>query len=194
MYPATALCKKSQNNQEKNLEGVLIMSVISPYAVGDWVVHHAYGIGQIKQIEEKPIHGEVLVCFRVKAMEGAEWWFPTNHAENPRIRPVASQYLIQRAQEELQKTSQDLDPDRDTWRLRINEVRASDDLIATSQIVRDLTILQTQRKINQTETMALNHFKNRLLREWAVSLNVEVEAIRPKLNRLLQVCKEQASL
>lgn len=170
------------------------MFINSPYAIGDWVVHHAYGIGQIKGIEEKPIHGELIVCFRVKATEGAEWWFPRNGAENLRIRPVASLDLLQRAQKELQKTAQALDPDRNMWRLRINEVRASDDLIATSQLVRDLTILRTQRKFNQTETTALSHFTDRLLREWAASLNVEVEVIRPKLSRLLQVCKDQASL
>lgn len=170
------------------------MAIISPYAIGDWVVHHAYGIGQIKKIEEKPIHGELIVCFRVKAKESAEWWFPRNGVENPRIRPVASLDLLQRAQKELQKTDQDLNPDRNMWRLRINEVRASDDLIATCQLVRDLTILRTQRKINQTELSALSHFTDRLLREWAASLNVEVEAIRPKLDSLLQVCKVQASL
>ena len=170
------------------------MAIISPYTIGDWVVHHDYGIGQIREIEEKPIHGELIVCFRVKAKEGSEWWFPRIGAENPRIRPVASLDILQRAQLELQKTDQDLDPDRNMWRLRISEVRASDDLIATSQLVRDLTILRTQRKFNQTEATALNHFTDRLLREWAASLNVEVEAVRPKLNRLLQVCKEQASL
>ena len=29
------------------------------YLIGDWVVHYAYGIGQIKKIEEKPIHGDL---------------------------------------------------------------------------------------------------------------------------------------
>jgi len=168
--------------------------IISPYSIGDWVVHHSYGIGQIKKIEEKPIHGKLMACFRVKAKDGAYWWFSRNAPDNPRIRPVASQDLLHRAQQELQITVRELDPDRNMWKSRINEVRASDDLIATSQMVRDLTILRTLRKLNQTEEKALGHFTDRLIREWSATMNMDVEAIRPKLNRILQVCKEQASV
>jgi CarD family transcriptional regulator len=161
--------------------------IISSYSIGDWVVHHAYGIGQIKKIEEKPIHGEQVACFLVKTKDAAEWWFPQNGAENPRIRPVASQDLLQQAQTELQQPVRELDPDRDLWRSRINEVRASDDLITTSQMVRDLTILKTQRKLNQTESGALDHFTDRLLREWSATMNVDVKAIQLILNRYLRV-------
>jgi RNA polymerase-interacting CarD/CdnL/TRCF family regulator len=168
--------------------------IISSYSIGDWVVHHAYGIGQIKEIEEKPIDGKQVDCFRVKAMAGAEWWFPKNGADNPRIRPVASQDMIQRAQTELQQPGSDLDPDRDMWKTRINEVRASDDLIATSQIVRDLTILKTQRKLNQTESGALKHFTDRLLREWSATMNMDVKAIQLILNRYLRVYTKPVSV
>jgi RNA polymerase-interacting CarD/CdnL/TRCF family regulator len=168
--------------------------IITPYSIGDWVVHHAYGIGQIKEIEEKPIHGELVVCFQVKTHEGAYWWFPRNGADNPRIRPVASQNLLQRAQKELQEPVQNLDPDRNMWRSRIDEVRAGDDLIAITQMVRDLTILKTLRKLNQTELKALSHFKDHLLGEWSATMNTEVEAVRQKLNQFLRVCKEQASV
>jgi RNA polymerase-interacting CarD/CdnL/TRCF family regulator len=167
--------------------------IISPYSIGDWVVHHSYGIGQIKKIEEKPIHGKQVACFRVKTQDG-DYWFPRNGADNPRIRPVASQDMLQRAQKELQETVRDLDHDRKMWKSRIDEVRASDELIATSQLVRDLTILRTQRKLNQTEEKALSHFTDRLLREWSATMNIDVEAIRPKLNHYLQVCKERASV
>ena len=162
---------------------------ISSYSIGDWIVHHSYGIGQIKKIEEKPIQGELVACFRVKTKNGA-YWFPRNSADNPRIRPVASKDLLQRAQIELQKTVRDFDPDRKMWKSRIDEVRASDDLIATSQLVRDLTILRTQRQLNQTEEKALSHFTDRLLREWSATMNINVEAIQPKLNEYLQVHRE----
>jgi CarD family transcriptional regulator len=168
--------------------------IITPYSLGDWVVHHAYGIGQIKKIEEKPIHGEQVDCFRVKTKDAAEWWFPQNGAENPRIRPVASQDLLQQAQTELQQPVRELDPDRDLWRSRINEVRASDDLITTSQMVRDLTILKTQRKLNQTESGALDHFTDRLLREWSATMNVDVKAIQLILNRYLRVYTKPISV
>lgn len=165
-----------------------------PYAIGDWVVLHAYGIGQIKKIEEKPIHGELMACFQVKTKDGASWWFPKNGANNPRIRPVASQDTLQRAQTELQQPVRDLDPDRNMWKSRIEEVRAGDDLIATSQMVRDLSILQTQRKLNQTELDALKHFTDRLLREWSATMNMDIQAIQLILNRYLRVNTKPVSV
>jgi RNA polymerase-interacting CarD/CdnL/TRCF family regulator len=161
----------------------------STYGIGDWVVHHDYGIGQIREIEEKLIHGEQVACFRVRAKESAQWWFPKTGADNPRIRPVASKSLLQRAQRKLQKIVRDLNPDRIMLKSRIDEARASDGLIAACQIVRDITILKTQRKLSQMEMRALDHFTDRLLREWAATMNKDIETIRPKLSHYLDAYK-----
>ena len=165
---------------------------ISHYSIGDWVVHHSYGIGQIKRIEEKPIHGEHVKCYRVKTKDGA-FWFPKSQHDNPRIRPVATPDTIHRALAELKKNVRDLDPDRKIWKSCIDEVRASDDLIATSQMVRDLTILKTQRKSNQTEDKALNHFTERLVNEWSATKKMDVETVRKKLNDYIRAIKERAN-
>lgn len=163
------------------------------YSIGDWVVHYAYGIGQIEKIEEKPMDGETVPCFQVKAQNGASWWFKTNSFDNPRVRPVASPDIIQRAQEELQKPVQKLDPDKNLWKRHIDDVIASGDFIAITQIVRDLTVLKTQRKLNQIENRALTLFETRLLIEWSATMNLDIELIRPKLEGHLQKYKEKAT-
>jgi CarD family transcriptional regulator len=175
------------HQNKTDAKGVPVTPKNHPYAIGDWVVHHTYGISQIKEIEKKPIEGEQTACFRVKTKAGAEWWFPQNGADNPRIRPVASQDMIQQAQAELQQPAADLDPDKNMWQIRIAEVKASNDLIGISQIVRDLTVLKTKRKLNQTESGALNHFTDRLLREWSAIMNMDVKAVQKTLNRYLRV-------
>lgn len=166
--------------------------IVPPYSIGDWVVHYSYGIGQIQKIEEKPIHGEPEACYQVKTQNGAQWWFPRDGVENPRIRPVASQNMLQRAQKELQEPVQGLDPDKNFWKMRINEVMASGDFIAISQILRDLTVLRTQRKLNQMEVKAFNLFKDRLLSEWSTTMDIDIDALRPKLKGYLQICTERA--
>lgn len=166
---------------------------LSQYSIGDWVVHRAYGIGQIKKIEVKPIHGNQVPCFRVNTKDGA-FWFPKDRADNPRIRPVARPRVVQRAKRELQKVNEGLDPDRKMWKMRIDAVKSTDDLVTISQLVRDLTLLRAMRKLNQTEENALNHYKDRLLREWSATMNADVETTRLKLNSYLSVCKEQARI
>ena len=170
------------------------MTEIEPlYSIGDWVVHYSYGIGQIQKIEKKPIHGEPESCFQVKTQNGAYWWFPRKREENPRIRPVASQNMLRRAKKELQEPIKDIDPDKNFWKDRINEVMSNGDFMATSQIVRDLTVLRTQRKLNQMEVKAFNLFKDRILNEWSATMNIDIEALRPQLKNYLQVCTERAT-
>jgi RNA polymerase-interacting CarD/CdnL/TRCF family regulator len=179
---------------KSDTKGAPMTEINSPYTIGDWVVHHSYGIGLIKKIEDKHIHGDLVACFKVKSKDGVHWWFSRNDTNNPRIRPIVTLDILHRAKKELQKTIRDIEPDRNMLRIRIEEVRASDDLIATSQLVRDLTIIRTQRKLNQTELRALRHFTDRLLREWSAAVNMDVEVIRLKLNSYLKVCREQANV
>lgn len=170
-----------------------MVEALSQYSIRDWVVHHSYGIGQVKKIEKKMIRGEKVACVRVKIKEGA-YWFPKKSADNPRIKPISSQDSLQRAQKELQKTVGEFDPDRKMWKRRIDEVRAGDDMIATSQMVRDFTILKTQRKSNQTEEKALNHFAERLISEWSAMMKTDVETIRQQLKGYLRAIRERASV
>lgn len=162
------------------------------YSIDDWVVHYSYGIGQIQKIEEKPINGELTPCFQVESQNGAQWWFPNDGVENPRIRPVASENMLKRAKIELQEPVQGLDPDKNLWKIRINEVTASGDFMAISQILRDLTVLRTQRKLNQMEVKAFNLFKDRFLSEWSATTNKDIDAIRPKFKSYLKVCEDRA--
>jgi RNA polymerase-interacting CarD/CdnL/TRCF family regulator len=160
--------------------------IASLYSVGDWVVHYAYGIGRIEKIEKKPINGDPVPCFQVKAQNGANWWFKKSSVENPRVRPVASPDVLLRAEEELQKPIRDLELDKNIWKNRIDKVNSDGNFIAITQIVRDLTILRTQRKLNQLEKKALSLFKERLLREWSATLDTDIEAVRGKLKHYLQ--------
>ena len=72
------------------------------YTIDDWVVHTHYGVGQIKRIEVKPIHGEDTKCFKVTTKDGT-FWFPTTDDDNPRIRPVASKEIIHKVVKTLRR-------------------------------------------------------------------------------------------
>ena len=60
------------------------MALDTSFAVGDWIVHKWYGIGQIKKIEKKPIEGEKVRVFNVAIEDGA-FFVPVNDEDNPRV-------------------------------------------------------------------------------------------------------------
>jgi RNA polymerase-interacting CarD/CdnL/TRCF family regulator len=164
-----------------------------PYSNGDWIVHSNYGVGQIKRIEIKPIHGEETQCYEVKTKDST-YWFPTSEADNPRIRPVASKEIIQKVIKNLRRKPSNLDKDRPYWKKRIEEVQNDSDLLSISKLVRDLSGQQVIRTLNQTEENALEHFKEGLVREWASSIHEEVEKIRPLLYAYIQESKAKVKV
>jgi RNA polymerase-interacting CarD/CdnL/TRCF family regulator len=161
------------------------MDTNTPYSVDDWIVHSYYGVGQIKKIEVKPIHGEDTKCFKVMTKDST-FWFPTTDIENPRIRPVGSKDNIHKVIKNLRRKSNKLDTERSYWKKRIDEVQSSGDLISTSILIRDLSAQQALRTLNQTEEDALEHFKERLIREWASITQEKVENLRTNLQAYIQ--------
>lgn len=155
------------------------------YSLGDMVVHRYYGVGQIEGIEIKPINGIEVECFKVKT-ENSIYWFPTNTLDNPRVHPVASQALIQRAINILKSAPQNLENDPHRWKERIDDVQTAGDIIAISNLLRDLAAMKTQKKLNQTQDQALNNLEDRFLREWSASSGDDVNSIRPLLKTYLQ--------
>ena len=163
------------------------MAKLSPrYSIGDMVAHRNYGIGQIDCIENKPINGVQVDCFRVKT-DNSVYWFPTDSKDNPRIHPLATKVLIQRVIEILQSAPHGLENDPIQWKERIDDVWASGDILSISRLIRDLTALKTNKKLIRIQDQALKNLKDCLLREWAASLQVDAKSIQPKLRAYLKI-------
>ena len=162
------------------------------YALHDWIVHRSYGVGQVIKIEVKPIHGESTECYRVETRNGV-YWLPLNSLDTPRIRPVATPERLEQAVQELQISDLTLDPDRFYWKERIQKVKENGDLVAISRLVRDLSLLRTQRRLNQTEETALSALTERLLREWSACAHKDIERLRTRFHQTLQETKTRFS-
>ena len=162
-----------------------MMKFTPEYSLGDRVVHHSYGVGQIDAIERKPLNGVEVECFKVTTKNGV-YWFPTDSVDNPRIHPLASQELIQKATEILRSAPHGLENDHIQWKERIDEVKTDWDFLAISSLIRDLAALKTKKKLSLTQDQALKNLKERLIREWAASLDVDTISIRTKIRAYLR--------
>ena len=93
------------------------MTVEAIYSVGDWIVHNFYGVGQIKKIEERPIHGEKVRTFRVRTKDSV-YWVPVKKSDNPRIRRVVNKRKLRRAIRTLKSKPQKMNKNyktRNAW-------------------------------------------------------------------------------
>ena len=155
------------------------------YAVGDWLVHLIYGVGQIEKLETRPIHGFEQLCYRVRT-DDSTFWLPVDNADNQRVRPLAAPKRIQRAIDILRKAPQKMAANFQTRRKRIRKVSLDGDLSTDLKLVRDLNGRQFRKGLNSTEQEAFDSIIKRFLKEWSLSRGIEIQEARLRLNRFLE--------
>ena len=171
--------------------GELMTNEEQTYAIGDWVVHLIYGVGQVKKIEKKPIGGAMQLCYHVKTADGV-FWLPTDNADNERVRPIASTKKIQRALNALKSAPKKMAGNFQTRRKRIRKVSLDGDLSTDLKLVRDLNARQFKKGLNGTEQDAFNTIIKRFLQEWSLSVGIEMREARHKLEWFLQESRKKA--
>jgi RNA polymerase-interacting CarD/CdnL/TRCF family regulator len=162
------------------------------YGIGDWVVHIAYGVGQVKKVEIKPISGTKHLCYHVRTKDGV-FWLPVDKAhDNERVRPIASLKRIQRALVTLRKAPVKMASNFQTRRKRIREVSLDGDINTDLKLVRDLNARQFKKGLNATEQDAFNSIIKRFVQEWSISKGIKLQEAHQKVDRFLQESRQKA--
>lgn len=161
------------------------------YAIGDWVVHLTYGVGQVKKIEKKPIGGTMKKCYHVRTDDGV-FWLPIENDDNARVRPIAGPKRIQRALNFLKKAPKKMAANFQSRRKRIQRVSLDGDLNTDLKLVRDLNARQFKKGLNATEQNAFNTIVKRFLQEWSLSKGIEIDEAHEMLEQYLKESRNKA--
>ena len=162
--------------------------VIHHYDIGQWVVHCRYGVGQIKKIESIPLHGDTQtkeLCFQVQTRDGI-FWFPVEPQENPRVRPVVTKRKLVTSLETLKEPPEDTDAHHNELRIRINNAQTDVSMKTTIRLIRDLSARNAIKKLNILEERTLRRHTNRLVREWALCMDVDETKAQTEFDMLLR--------
>lgn len=155
------------------------------YGKGDWVVHLYHGVGQVRGIVKRKVNGKKNEYYRVRT-ENSTLFIPVEEFDEERLRPAATRSELEEAIHVLEREPKEMADDHHDRRRRIRNVKADGSLSSMMRLVRDLSWRRYDKKLNNTEERALRRFKDRLVREWAVALDVTNEEARRHLNRLLR--------
>ena len=156
----------------------------STYERGDWIVHARYGVGQVREMEKKELDGTKKEFFRVRTFD-SEYWLSVSRTDVEYIRPVTSEYKINKALRMIRKEPKKL-PDNHTERSKvINEAINDPSLYAKARMIRDLKGKEQESKLNFTEEDALIKMRKQFLDEWSVIKDVDREVLEEKLDEAL---------
>jgi RNA polymerase-interacting CarD/CdnL/TRCF family regulator len=142
------------------------------YHTGDWIVHRAYGVGQVVGLDKKCLNEKVQQFYKVRTNEST-FWLPVNKAVSERVAPLPSKRMVLQAINVLQKKPQEMSSDFKTRKKRVEQVISGGSLIAISRLVRDLTARQKEIRLSFTEAQALRRLKGLLFKVWSVRLRLE---------------------
>lgn len=150
------------------------------FKTGEHIVYPAHGVGRIMAIEEQEIAGFKLELFVVTfAKEKMTLRVPTSKVAAVGMRKLSTESTIEKALEVLTGRAR---IKRTMWSRRAQEYEAkinSGDLIATSEVVRDLYRSEAQPEQSYSERQLYETALARLVDEVAAVENLtETEALK----------------
>ena len=161
------------------------MQQLSTYAVGDWIVHTHYGVGQIKSMEVKCISGEDKKYYRVET-EDSTFWMPADQMDSDLLRSLSSPEEIEEAIELIQEPANELPANLKVRQSQIRDAQNRNTPRSTALLIRDLRALRRQKGVlNNTESLALRTLTQRFTCEWAIVSGVSSDTTLSELEQLL---------
>ncbi len=159
---------------------------------GDHIVYPAHGVGRVMGVEKQSVAGIDLDVFVISfEQDKMTLRVPTTKARSCGMRALASADVVNEAMKTLQGRAR---IKRTMWSRRAQEYEAkinSGDLIAISEVVRDLFRADDQPEQSYSERQIFEAASSRLARELAAMEGVD----EPKaLEKILQILNAAAAV
>ncbi len=139
------------------------------FQIGDKVIHCTFGLGQITQIEEKVINGNLERCYVVQ-LNDMTIWVPMDEPGQNSLRIPTPPDEFVKTLPILSSPSEKLLDDRLLRRKQLVDQLKDGQLASICRVVRDLSYYKRSSKLNDQEKSILDRAIKSLLTEWIISL------------------------
>lgn len=154
------------------------------FKIGDKVIHWTYGLGEITQIEEKPINGQNTQCYVFQTID-MTIWIPINVEQQHSLRKPTSPKEFTRLYDILKSPGEQLQDDRVLRKNQLMAQMRDGQLASICKVVRDLNHIKRNGKLNDQERYILERAEKSLLTEWTYSLGLPLNQAQRAMVSLL---------
>ena len=151
---------------------------------GDQVVHWAYGLGEVIQLDEKKLLGKTEQYYVVQ-INDMTLWVPVTREGESSLRLPTPPGEFEELFAILTAPAQPLLQDRLQRKAQLTNLLRDGSLASICMVVRDLTFHLKSKKANENDPVILERALNFLLNEWAASLSITLTEAKQGLTRLL---------
>ena len=163
------------------------------FKVGDSVVHPAYGVGHIVEIEEKRTleKGRQVYCKLIWPERTA--WIPIESQATLRLRSVTAKSDLDKYRRLLKSAPMPLPQKHYQRHLELANRLRQGSFQIICEVVRDLTAWGERKPLGPTDKATLQKTQDKLYQEWAAAAGITVEEAIKEVGSLLQA-NSQASM
>ena len=154
------------------------------FQIGDIVIHTIHGLGEVVQIEDKMIHGNITSCYVVRTSD-LTVWVPMDAGDQHSLRAPTPKKEFETLFATLHGPNEPLPEDRQERKRILRELLNDGQLTSIFRVVRDLSSFGQQKKLSDEDKAILDRAVNSLLAEWVFSLSVPLSQARQKMGELL---------
>ncbi len=151
---------------------------------GDTVMHWTYGIGQVRQIEERTLFDHNVQYYKVQLNE-MTIWVPADNNIETRLRAPTPKASFKRLFDILAGPGNPLPEDRYQRKNRLMELLKDGRAESVCQVIRDLVTYQQSHSLNESDQALLKRLTKILLEEWTFSLGVSHAQAEQEMWQLL---------
>lgn len=146
----------------------------SKFRVGEYIVHHYYGVGQIEDILQKGLDEDRKVFYRIQTKTNT-YWLPVGDEDSDRIDRLRDKKAFHKALNILTEDPQLISEDNKSRKKVIQDRWKEGNLDSRARLMRDLNYRRTGRLLNFDERQLLESIQNQFIDEWLL--------VDPSLNR-----------
>ena len=157
------------------------------FHVGQLAVYPAHGVGRIESVQEREVSGTPSEFYIMRLIDtDMIIMIPTNNARNIGLRDVIDNQAVSQVYDILRSRPGRLN--NQTWNRRYRDYM---DKIKTgspfrvAEVLRDLTLLKTEKDLSFGERKMLDTAKNLLIKELSLVNDKEETEIEAQLQELL---------
>ena len=163
------------------------------FKIGDFVVHPAYGIGQIVKIEEKQFSKKsgARLYYQVTMPDCNVIWTPVENQVANGLRLVTAKSDLDQYRDLLKSPPVSLNDNQPQQRhLELISRLKQGSFQVTCEVVRDLTLTDWQKPLGITNKTILRQTQQRLYQEWASAADISIAEATKEVDTLLQATQK----
>lgn len=151
---------------------------------GDFIVHAAHGIGQVKGTDIKELRGGKKTYYKIKTQD-LIYWLSVENSNSDRVRGVCAPSTFSKALGLIKAKPGKLN---NNFRIRVNQIKnelAKGSLTGNARLIRDLNARHAIKELHINELRILDKLKNNFISEYSVACELSPEEAENRLENAL---------